>query len=657
MKLYSFKIYDNGTLVRDFIPVKDSKGIGCLYDKVYNKPYYNKGLGTFKLGAATGAAAITKSSPRKVTKGYVGVDYGYTLLENLKCNGAQYIDTGFKANNNTKVEFKVKFADATQVCLYCCRDIDSGGATASNTFTTFKIANNKWRVDYNKIGTEFAGTTDTSTIYTYVQDKTKFYQNGTLLNTSSAATFQAEHPMLLFASDAASFNHTLSNWANYYFYECKIYDNGTLVRHFLPVKLSNGTICLLDTIHNNFYFNQGSGTFTAGTEIKNIQQIEYLQSSGTQYIDTRFKPTPNTRVQMSFDLLARRLQDRFFGTEDSGGLVYQTYINGAYAFAYAYQNYTGNWITTRSSVVVGNRVLIDFDGKNKTYTITNGNATPVVLPLSDHPATMNCSHNLYLFGNNFYESLASTNTRCCTIKMYYCKIYDNNILVRDYVPALLNGSFYGLYDKVTQQFYFNRGTNNFSGGATTKTTYTLQAFAQTASAHKQFFDKYNYIDFSASIAPTSWSSTDVASPRCHFYATNSYGQWYFTASGAYSSSFLPDKAVDNNTSSYWNLNAINDDTTKWSGTLTPPVAILPKTFYFRRSYCGATTVMGKIKGKQTVQNLTTYNKVSSTVTENTNTINTKYYYDQFVLSGVRYSSTRVRIHEIKIPTGTIRKEK
>ena len=35
-KLYSSQIYDNGVLIRDYIPVKDSDGLIGLYDKVHD---------------------------------------------------------------------------------------------------------------------------------------------------------------------------------------------------------------------------------------------------------------------------------------------------------------------------------------------------------------------------------------------------------------------------------------------------------------------------------------------------------------------------------------------------------------------------------------------------------------------------------------------
>ena len=51
MQLYTFKIYDNDVLVRDFMPCyrKSDNEIG-LFDSVNGKFYTNKGSGTFEMG-------------------------------------------------------------------------------------------------------------------------------------------------------------------------------------------------------------------------------------------------------------------------------------------------------------------------------------------------------------------------------------------------------------------------------------------------------------------------------------------------------------------------------------------------------------------------------------------------------------------------------
>jgi hypothetical protein len=49
IRVYSCQIYDNGTLIRNYIPVL-YYGTPCLYDKVNKKYYYNAGTDEFLFG-------------------------------------------------------------------------------------------------------------------------------------------------------------------------------------------------------------------------------------------------------------------------------------------------------------------------------------------------------------------------------------------------------------------------------------------------------------------------------------------------------------------------------------------------------------------------------------------------------------------------------
>ena len=46
-RLYYWKMTDDDSLVRDFIPVVDWDGVACLYDKVSGELFYNQGTGSF----------------------------------------------------------------------------------------------------------------------------------------------------------------------------------------------------------------------------------------------------------------------------------------------------------------------------------------------------------------------------------------------------------------------------------------------------------------------------------------------------------------------------------------------------------------------------------------------------------------------------------
>ena len=50
IRIYSAKIYEGNTLLRDYVPMLDKNNLPCLFDKVEKKCYYNQGTGEFLYG-------------------------------------------------------------------------------------------------------------------------------------------------------------------------------------------------------------------------------------------------------------------------------------------------------------------------------------------------------------------------------------------------------------------------------------------------------------------------------------------------------------------------------------------------------------------------------------------------------------------------------
>ena len=67
---------------------------------------------------------------------------------------------------------------------------------------------------------------------------------------------------------------------------------------------------------------------------------------------------------------------------------------------------------------------------------------------------------MYIFGRNDAGSFANGMTGC----IYSIKFYDNDTLIRDYIPAQTITGLVGLYDKVNDKFYMNKGTGEFIAG-------------------------------------------------------------------------------------------------------------------------------------------------------------------------------------------------
>lgn len=68
------------------------------------------------------------------------------------------------------------------------------------------------------------------------------------------------------------------------------------------------------------------------------------------------------------------------------------------------------------------------------------------------------SENYYLFASSKSSSMAYK----ASVKIYFCKIWKADVLIRDFIPVLNNG-VYCLFDKVSGLYYNNLGLGNFTG--------------------------------------------------------------------------------------------------------------------------------------------------------------------------------------------------
>ena len=68
-------------------------------------------------------------------------------------------------------------------------------------------------------------------------------------------------------------------------------------------------------------------------------------------------------------------------------------------------------------------------------------------------------YNLVLFANNRAGGIQEKTT----MALYYCRIFDGDTLLRDFIPCINASGSVGLYDFVGRQFYGNAGTGAFTG--------------------------------------------------------------------------------------------------------------------------------------------------------------------------------------------------
>lgn len=192
-----------------------------------------------------------------------GLPDGYTELECIIGGSTQYINTGFTPNQDTRVVLDHKFMGNTATRVGFSSRVNS----ASRGFV--------YGADYNGDKTaafvQYGGTYDNagnlyaSERHTVDFNKNNFYHDDVLKKSFTYTSFTTPGPMYLFA---ANDNGSVKYISDMVLYGCQIYDNGTLIRDFIPAKRNSDSIVgLYDIVNGIFYENAGTGTFVAGPEI------------------------------------------------------------------------------------------------------------------------------------------------------------------------------------------------------------------------------------------------------------------------------------------------------------------------------------------------------------------------------------------------------
>ena len=177
------------------------------------------------------------------------------------------------------------------------------------------------------------------------------------------------------------------------------------------------------------------------------QEVEYIQSSGTQYIDTGFVVNKSDSYVLEID-----------GLFPSQTKVHQG--ANAYLQFYVSTNY-GIRDGNESTFAVGNRNIVRIEYANQTEKLFIDG----IQVLSQSWASyMGVNVKLALFrmgdvNNGWFNDNPAQGT------IYGYKVWKDEVLVSDCIPCYRKSdNIVGLYDLVNGVFYTNAGTGNFAKG-------------------------------------------------------------------------------------------------------------------------------------------------------------------------------------------------
>lgn len=366
-------------------------------------------------------------------------------LEYIESTGTQYIDTGVFPSNNLKINIKACYTnsnssymlgsdnaynagihirlDSKYIGIFGGSIMNTGVVSQVNVPVTITLQNNKIYVDGQQKG---SGTT---------QDVSKYSK-------SSIYVFCTHR------GGEAKYNASMR------LYELQMYDGDTLIRDFIPILDENDVAYLYDKVEKKFYYNSGTGTFNyKKKDSQNMQltKVNYIESTGTQYIDTGVKPSNSTKVDIKF--MYNSLNGFVYGsrTSSSGSDAHEFIIN---ASGLVFPQFDGQHNEVSSSYnKIGEEYILS---NSQSGAYINGN-----LIKSYNTATFSSKHSMFLFGLN---QNGTVEYRKFIGRLYYCKIYNGDTLVRDFVPVIDGSNIACLYDKVEKKCYYNVGTGTFSYG-------------------------------------------------------------------------------------------------------------------------------------------------------------------------------------------------
>lgn len=214
---------------------------------------------------------------------------GYTELSYIQSSGTQYIDTGFAPNQDSRVVMDIEsVASHGDVPLFGSR------VAYKNTAFSMWLRDASVQTDYNAVSSVLSlGSTQVR----FQIDKNKNVTTAAGVTVTQTATaFQSAYTAYLFALNQAGTPNT-SGMVSIRLYSCQLYDNGTLVRNFVPCTNSSGVAGLYDMANGTFYRSAGSAEFIAGPAVPMLSRL--LLFDVYQGIDRSKDQSKNPRVVLT----------------------------------------------------------------------------------------------------------------------------------------------------------------------------------------------------------------------------------------------------------------------------------------------------------------------------------------------------------------------
>lgn len=197
---------------------------------------------------------------------------------------------------------------------------------------------------------------------------------------------------------------------------------------------------------------------SGGGLLEGFTAVDYLQSSGTQWIEMGIAPNQNTKAVL-------KIKINVFGSRGASLIGSRTDANSNNQFTTYIDDYGGTRFLFRMD---GQPKAISWTGltTDKIYTVTLS-GTEMKAELEDGTAVFSQTFSV----SDFTSTVTMALFRAKSVsgdyfhgRIYSCKHYNGNELIQDFVPCLDTNGVPCMFDLVSRKPFYNKGTGSFTWG-------------------------------------------------------------------------------------------------------------------------------------------------------------------------------------------------
>ncbi len=490
-RLYFLKIWQEGTLVRDFRPCLKN-GVAGLYDNISKRIFYS--LGTPFVFNNVHRQSV---KPKEVV-----------YVEYIESDGNNTLDTGVPARSGTRAKGVMmwtaedenggglmrtydrehnRYLENTAAVFWRQKRAYLGARNLKDSNAWFSMLHESNAVLLSQYGNSgetnlkngsanvpaTVGVTNSFDV-TFAEGLQTMEWNGVqVLNATTAGAVDTGNNLCLFS---------LSHWrwrSAARCYGLQIWQDGVLVRDFKPC-LVDGKGMLYDAVTESIYRPSPDipasrvGKILLSGDEKPVRHVDYVEADGTVFIDTGVTGKAATTAEFKeTNLMSKDGEQCFLGSYGGSnpryyfwyhawgytlGLAYDTYFrpkkNDPYADATSssdpnvYKLAKGDTTHALVSLAVGKQTF-------KTIDDSTGEAT--LYSSKELTTNVDTGRNLYLFAKN--DNNAGTPSQPAESRFYFLKLWQgdadgsNMRLVRNFKPVKLSNGLVALWDSVEKKAY------------------------------------------------------------------------------------------------------------------------------------------------------------------------------------------------------------